>query len=300
MKQSKHFAQKEKAERPKRSVVWYVVVFLLLGVMGFSAFKVISALVNYHNEDQAYEDIAESAVSQAEQKTVRKISRAKTNDVSSSASSESPPAQPESSGEESSEEPVEEEVIEIVDLYIDYETLFQTNSDVAGWIYCEGTAINYPIVHGSDNSYYLNHRFDSVYSSFGSIFMDYRCPKDFSASNTLIYGHHMDNGSMFAAIVKYKNQSFYNAHPYMQIYTPSGDYLLELFAGYTAATDDLCYTSSIYGGDMDALIDHALALSTFQSGIRPSASDRIVTLSTCAYDFKNARYVVLGILTPLL
>ena len=261
--------------------------------MGFSGYKVISGMLNYREGEKAYENIAQSAVSETEKKIVRKINRASIDELPSSSET--------GTSEVSSEETVTGEVeeIEVVDLSVDYEALFSQNGDVAGWIYCEGTAINYPIVRGSNNDYYLNHRFDGVYSSFGSIFIDYRHPKDFSASDTLIYGHHMDNGSMFAAIVKYKSQSFYNDTATIVIYTPSGDYLLELFAGYTAATDDICYSYPIYGGERKTLIDHALALSSFQSGIVPSDSDRIVTLSTCAYDFKDARYVLLGILTPL-
>ena len=298
---SKTVPQKESARRKRKRWPLLVIVFLLLGVLGFSGYKVLSGMNKYREGDAFYEDLAVSAATEgsetaqsgsapAEKKVTRKINRSKIEEL---------PEDGSQSGESSGEEEQLEE-IEVVDLSINYSSLSSQNGDIAGWIYCEGTPINYPIVRGSNNDFYLDHRFDGVYSIFGSIFIDCRCPKDFSAEDTLIYGHHMDNGSMFAAIVNYKSQSYYNAHPTMLIDTPSGDFLLELFAGYTAATDDVCYSYPVYGGSRDTLIDHALAMSTFQSGIVPSSSDRIVTLSTCAYDFKNARYVVLGVLTPLL
>jgi len=97
---------------------------------------------------------------------------------------------------------------------VDFDELKKINSNVVGWIVIEDTQVNYPIVQGKDNSYYLNHSFDKSWNSLGSIFMDYRSSNDFSDYNTFIYGHHTKNGSMFGELYKYMDATFYKEHPF--------------------------------------------------------------------------------------
>lgn len=182
---------------------------------------------------------------------------------------------------------------------IDFEKLQAVNDDVVGWIYLENSKINYPIVLGDDNSYYLNRLYDRTYNGSGSIFMDYRNSGDFSDTHTILYGHHMNNGSMFAGIAKYKQQSYYDEHPYCLILTPEQNYKLEFFAGYVASVEtdltawDLSFDSE---EDYQEWLAAAIAKSTFVSDVQPTAEDKIVTLSTCTYEFENARYVLVGVL----
>ena len=93
----------------------------------------------------------------------------------------------------------------------DFTKLVELNDQSVGWITIDGTAIDYPVVQGDDNSYYLTHDFNNSSSIQGSIFMDYRNQPDFSDWNNIVYGHNMDNGSMFGALVKYRKQAFYEA-----------------------------------------------------------------------------------------
>ena len=105
-----------------------------------------------------------------------------------------------------SSQEIKEELIELVEIpetpsdepsfQVDFKELKKINSDVIGWIVIEGTEINYPIVQGNNNSFYLNHSYDKKWNSLGSIFADYQSSNDFSDYNTFIYGHHTKNGSM--------------------------------------------------------------------------------------------------------
>ncbi len=181
---------------------------------------------------------------------------------------------------------------------VDFESLQAINPDVIAWIIMEGTNINYPVVQGKDNSEYLYKLVDGSSNSAGSIFMDYRNHTDFIGRNTVLYGHHMKNETMFAPITNYKKQSFYDEHPTCLILTPEGNYTLEFFAGYVASMNSDAWKLEFESDDeYGAWLEQSVANSTFQSNICPTPQDRVVTLSTCSYEYDDARYVLLGILT---
>lgn len=188
---------------------------------------------------------------------------------------------------------------ETAPIEVDFEALWQENKDVIAWIYCEGTPIHYPVVQSSDNSYYLRRMLNGEYNINGTIFLDYRCPSDFSAFNSIIYGHHMTSGEMFGTLPKYKEQDYYEAHPVMYLLTPGQNYKIELIAGYTTPSDSDTYTLSEAAESKNAFLEHALQESTFQSSVSVSETDTFITLSTCSYEYENARFVVIGKLNAL-
>lgn len=194
--------------------------------------------------------------------------------------------------EDSQEEGTENNAPEKVD--IDFEALQGLNDDVVAWIYCPGTKINYPVLQTNNNDYYLNRLLDGTYNINGSIFMDYRNESDFTDGNTLIYGHHMQSGAMFASLTKYKDQKHYDAHPYIYVLTPTQNYRLELFAGCIVD----CY-SPIFSTEMtDDLIAEFVKNSKFDSTVTKPTGP-VVTLSTCTYEYDDARFVVLGQLVAI-
>ena len=91
---------------------------------------------------------------------------------------------------------------------IDFEKLRKINPDTIGWVYAKGTNIDYPVVLGKDNDYYLHTTFEGTKNSSGAVFMDSHGDKDFRAEHNIIYGHHMRNGSMFADLMEFREQSF--------------------------------------------------------------------------------------------
>ena len=185
-------------------------------------------------------------------------------------------------------------------LSIDFDRLLSINSEVVGWLYCEGTAIDYPVVYSADNEYYLKHLIDGSKNANGTLFVDKRNSRDFSDRNTVLYGHRMKSGKMFGKLKSYQKQSYFDAHPVLFLYTPNGKYCIELFAGYTTASDSEVY-SFVFEDEAayQSYLDAALASSDFHSAVTPSTGDRIVTLSTCDYTFEGARYVVQGRLLPI-
>lgn len=180
---------------------------------------------------------------------------------------------------------------------VDFAALSRINPDIVGWLYCEGTKINYPVVQGSDDEYYLDHLFDGTQNANGCLFLDSRVGASFSSVHSIIYGHHMRSGSMFAALDGYKRQSFYKTHPTMLLITPAATYEVQLFAAYVAdPSEDAWEVSFANDGEIQAWIDAAVARSTFTSDVKPKPGDRLLTLSTCSYEFGDARLVVVGIM----
>lgn len=188
---------------------------------------------------------------------------------------------------------------ETAPIEVDFEILWETNKDVVGWIYCEDTPINFPVVQAEDNDYYLRRLIDATWNSAGTLFTDYRNTADFSDSNTIIYGHNMKNKGMFGTLSNYKEQSYYDEHPLMWLLTPDGNYKVELIAGYVTSSTSEIYSIGLSEEEVLVLEEQAIEKSTFTSGIQMSQGDRFVTLSTCSYEYDNARYVLIGRLCSL-
>ncbi len=188
---------------------------------------------------------------------------------------------------------------EVAPIAVDFDKLLKENQDVVGWIYCEGTTINYPVVQAADNDYYLRRALNGKYDVCGSIFMDYRSDAGLTHRNTLIYGHNMRNKTMFSVLEQYKKQAFYDEHPVFWYLTPHGDYKIELFAGFVASADSRIYSDF---ATHEKLVDQsrrAIEKSTFKSSVDPEKAEQIITLSTCSYEFDEARYILLGVLKKI-
>ena len=182
---------------------------------------------------------------------------------------------------------------------VDFASLQEINPDIVGWIYIERTEINYPVVQGNDNQYYLKHLFSGEWNGSGCIFLDSRNRADFSDRHSIIYGHHMKNGSMFSGLTEYKKQEFYDSHSVALLLTPDKNYEIEFFAGYVASVQDKAWELDFPSDpDFTEWLDKTKERSCFTSGITPAVTDRILTLSTCSYEINNARFVLLGVLKP--
>ena len=176
---------------------------------------------------------------------------------------------------------------------VDFYSLKQINNDVIGWIYCENTPINYPIMHTSNNIYYLTHLLDRSYSANGCIFLD--CiNNEFNDANSILYGHHMRDGSMFASISGYKEQNYYDEHPVLWLLTQKQNYMLCPFAGLIVEPDRENYFMNSFdsAAEQQEYIKYALENSTFIGDFSPNEKDRIITLATCDYTFKDARFIL--------
>ena len=182
---------------------------------------------------------------------------------------------------------------------VDFEALWKINPDVVAWLYCEDTAINYPVVQRSDNEYYLRRLLDGTWNIAGTLFVDANNQPGFVDHNTIIYGHNLKDGSMFRCISEYKRQEYFDEHPVILLVTPEENYEIRLFAGYVADPKTPEDTWSTWFSNREAFqgwIDSTQARSTFSSDVEPTITDRFITLSTCSYEWDDARYVVVGVL----
>ena len=179
--------------------------------------------------------------------------------------------------------------------YVDFNALRQSLPGISAWIRLEGSVLDYPVMQAPNNYYFLSRLPDGTKHRSGSVFLDYRNNADFSDRNTLIYGHESRSGDMFGILKNYRKQSFYDENTVIYLYSPERDYELVLFAGYLV--DSGVESPPIVFEDDAAFEAHIAAIkrrSFFKSDVEVSTEDRIVSLCTCAYDYPNARLVIVG------
>lgn len=247
----------------KARVIITVIAAVVFFVAAFSLFEI---LLGYKNAQDSYNDLDNKYT---------KVSANRINE-----------------DEDSGEFPEE-----YVNFYVDFDGLKKENDEVVAWIKFEGVDINYPIVQGANNDYYLTHTTKKEENKSGSIFMDYNNTSDFSDMNTIIYGHNMKDGSMFGLMGKYKNEEFYPGKERFWIYTPEGAYCYLIFSCYEPSADDSnVYTiwktpSEQYGLYLNAAKE-AAKYPTLETDL--TQDSKIVTLSTCTNRGAEYRFVVQG------
>lgn len=175
----------------------------------------------------------------------------------------------------------------------DLAALREVNPDVVGWIRVPDTKIDYPVVQGEDNNFYLKHTWQGHENTVGTIFMDYGSSPDLTDFNTLIYGHNMRTGSMFASLRNYSQQDYFNAHPYVYLLVDNGTFRFEVFSAYQAELDASAYGQSFRQRETrEKFLQDAAEKSTIETEITPGIRDRILTLSTCSGMGYETRWVV--------
>ena len=179
---------------------------------------------------------------------------------------------------------------------INFDNLKRKNDDIIGWIFMENSIIDFPVVQSEDNEYYLRRLIDGSYNRAGTIFMDFRNNKDFSDEITIIYGHNMKNNTMFGSLLNFKNQSYYDNHKKMYFYTAEKKYEIDLIAGYTENADAPIFEYPSTGKNKNDIIKNAISKSTFVSNIEFLPENRFIALSTCSYEYDEARYILIGVI----
>ena len=185
---------------------------------------------------------------------------------------------------------------------VDFVALKEINPEIIGWLYCEGTEVDFPICATDNNDYYLSHAYDGTPKRSGSIFLEAADKTDFSDTNSVIYGHNMLDGSMFHCLEQWQDQKFYEEHDHMWLITPEKTYRINIFSGYVTDAFSSTYTVfTDYGELTKEYINNAFSLSDFYPVyekcdilVDGDYSQKYVLLSTCAYNYKNARYVLHG------
>lgn len=164
-------------------------------------------------------------------------------------------------------------------------------SDSVAWLYIPDTNINYPVMQSGDNEYYTHRATDGSYLYAGSLFMDYRCSSDFSDFNSVIYGHNMGNGTMFADIPNYENEEYFMEHSYGWLTTENDVRLIDFFA--VARTSD---TSGLYlaAPNFNEWDNQLRNCASIYKEIEVTESDHLLMLSTCTSAEGNSRTILVG------
>lgn len=185
---------------------------------------------------------------------------------------------------------------------VDFDSLRAVNEDVIGWMIQEGTEINFPIVQGEDNEYYLTHLYTGAVNRTGSIFADAGNSPYFTDMCTYLYGHNRKNGSMFASLPNYLDEEYYRAHPTMTVITPYEDYAAEIFACVreSAEQEETWRVKQFSGrGEYEAFVQSILDRSRLDAGIVPRWGDMLLALCTCTNEVHEERYIVFARLRPI-
>lgn len=242
------------------------ICVLLVAVFAFSLYQIISILMSRYTAKTHYESYEKYVV----------ISTSPTEQANV---------------ENNTSETITEEPKKIT---IDFESFVMEFPNAVGWIYSEGADLNYPVMQGKNNSYYIDHLPDGSRNSNGSLFVDFRNSSPEVDANYIIYGHNMNDGSMFGSITNYKNQEYYDRYPYLEFFTLEKDYKIELIAGCTVNVD-----SPVFDIDFDDenSINELISNSTFKSKTKYNKGDKLITLSTCSNVSEETRYILIGILS---
>lgn len=234
-------------------IIMGLAFIVLLGLLGYHLYE-------YWQGDQIYSDIRQTAFPEDMQ------------DIA---------------GSDDAAEPADEEGI------IDFEALRRINPDCVAWICgCDG-GIDYPVVLSQDDTYYLTHTITGESNKAGSIFVDQYAEAPFGEFQTILYGHNMKNGSMFHALLGYRDREYWEDHKTITVYLEGETKEYRIFAAYYSYYEELpVYDSMETMKEREAYIDRIEALSLYDTAVEVTAADQILTLITCEYSGEDYRMVV--------
>ena len=196
----------------------------------------------------------------------------------------------------------QEEEIELPDVLDEYKTLYNKNRRLIGWLKIDDTIIDYPVMQTTNNEYYLDHNFNQEEDRNGCIFMDYQCDVVKGCDNIILYGHHMKSGKMFGTLNKYSKESYYEEHPTIQfdtIYEKGTYQVMYVFRSKVYSEEDVTFKyyqfiNAASEMEFNSYLNEMAALSLYDTGVTAGYGDKLLTLSTCDYQEKKGRFVVVA------
>lgn len=181
--------------------------------------------------------------------------------------------------------------------------LNERNSDVIGWLQIPDTIIDYPILQGSNNDYYLTYNYRKEKSKYGSIFLKKECNIQEPYSNQIIYGHNMKDGQMFSTLLKYQDYGFFEKHRTIKIATQQEESMYQIVSVFKSRIfyqdeEDVFryydYTEFKKEEEYNEFIQNCKQLQLYETGISAEFGEQLATLITCEYSQPNGRLVVIA------
>lgn len=184
---------------------------------------------------------------------------------------------------------------------VDFSSLTSQNSDIYSWIYIPGTNVNYPVCQSYiDDNYYLDHDVYGNYSFAGAIYSQVCNKRDFTDKVTVLYGHNMANGSMFATLHRFADNNFFESHDKIYIYTSNRKLTYRVVSAFVYDDRHIMNSFDFSKDDqfqsyLDTIQNPRSVSKNVRSNIDLSLNDKIITLSTCL-NSGDGRYLVNGVL----
>ncbi|MDE7183863.1 MAG: class B sortase [Lachnospiraceae bacterium] len=206
------------------------------------------------------------------------------------------------SGEKKVKIHLTEEDTTVPDILPEYEKVHQKNQKLIGWVKIDDTIIDYPVMQTVNNEYYLDHNFNQEEDRNGCIFMDYQCDVIKGCDNIILYGHHMKSGKMFGTLNKYSSESYFEEHPVIQfdtIYEKGKYQVMYVFRSKVYSEEDVTFKyyqfiNAASEMEFNSYLNEMAALSLYDTGVTAAYGDKLLTLSTCDYQEKKGRFVVVA------
>lgn len=181
--------------------------------------------------------------------------------------------------------------------------LQEENSDIVGWLEIQNTTINYPVLQGKDNEYYMYHNYKKQKSKNGSIFLTKDYDWSIPSSNLLIYGHNMQNGTMFQELLRYKKEEFYKQHPIIRFTTEKEDAEYEIISVFPSRVyykseknvfRYYYFVNAKNEAEYNEFVKNAKKASLYDIEATAEYGDPLLTLSTCSYHTEDGRFAVVA------
>lgn len=201
------------------------------------------------------------------------------------------------------QENIEETINQQNERILKVQKLQEENSDIVGWLEIEGTSINYPVLQGTDNEYYMIHNYKKQKSKNGSIFLTKDYDWSIPSSNLLIYGHNLNNGTMFQELLKYVKEEFYKEHPIIRFTTNKEDAEYEIISVFKSRvyykTEKNVFRYYFFvnansEAEYNEFVQNAKKASLYDIDKTAKFGDQLITLSTCSYHVEDGRFAVVG------
>ena len=270
-----------------------VMLVIFVAVFCFSGYQIIKNTKQAGKRDELYTDLSNVAVKPVDKKPETQKPSVDNGETETSGGTETT----EETAQSGTNNATGLQIPETSPISVDFDLLIEKNSDVMAWVYCPDTPVNYPVVRGTDNDYYLNRLLDGTVNKSGSIFADCRNRVDFTDPHTIIYGHNMKDLSMFGSVNKYAKQAYYDQHPVWYINTPEKNYAVVLLAGYVTDPYAEIYAFKGTPEEPQEILQNALQRSAFKTKATVQEGDHLVTFSTCYGS--SRRFVLIGALREI-
>ena len=280
---------KKKKRRLRKRTIYLIIAAVLLIIAAAGAGFLINNHLRLQNQQQYYEELQELARVESEAGTIIDAEEFASEEMS------------EVESEEASEV-VDLSIYNIPEKELDFSLLQEENEHIYSWICIPETNIDYPIVqHPDEADYYLDHNLDHSVGYPGGIYTHNLNSLNFDDFNTVVYGHNMKNGTMFHDLHLFEDETFFNEHPYIYVYTESGVLVYQIFAAYEYSNIHLLLGFDLSSPEIRQIyLDNIyIAEGTnnhYNMDVPVTADDNILTLTTCIGNKPDKRYLVAAVL----